>query len=84
MICILPIVFYIAFPTEVATWINTFIPSSGVGIVTNILLLLVDFVYLSVGQVSVWLPYVMIGACIVETPIFILGAVGNYIRYSDR
>ena len=51
---------------------------------TSILYCLMDFVYLSVGQVSVWLPYVMIGACIVETPIFILGAVGNYIRYSDR
>ena len=84
MICILPIVFYIALPTDAATWVNAIIPSSGVGLVTSILYCLMDFVYLSVGQVSVWLPYVMIGACIVETPIFILGAVGNYIRYSDR
>ena len=36
----------------------------------------------NVGNVSVWLPYVMIGAGIIEIPVFILGAVRNYIVYS--
>lgn len=84
MICILPIVFYIALPAEIETWINAVIPSSGVGLMTSILYFLIDFVYLNVGNVSVWLPYVMIGACIVEMPIFILWTVRNYIGYSDR
>lgn len=84
MICILPMVFYIALPTDVATWINTIIPSTGVGLVTSILYCFVDYVYLNVGQVSVWLPYAMIGACIVEIPIFILWSVRNYISYTDK
>lgn len=83
-VCILPIVFYIALPAEIATWINAFTPSSGVGLMTSILYLLVDFVYLNVGNISIWLPYVMIGACIVELPIFVLGTVRNYIIYSER
>lgn len=83
MICILPIVFYIALPNDVATWVNAFIPSSGVGLVTSILVSLMDFVYLSVGKISVWLPYVMIGAGIVEIPLFILGAIGSYMTYKN-
>lgn len=84
MVCILPIVIYIALPTQIATWINAFTPSSGTGLMTSILYTLVDFVYLNVGNVSVWLPYVMIGVGIVEIPIFVLGAVRNYIVYSNR
>ena len=82
MVCILPIIIYIALPTQIATWINAFTPSSGVGLMTSILYLLVDFIFLNVGNVSVWLPYVMIGAGIIEIPVFILGAVRNYIVYS--
>lgn len=84
MICILPIIFYIALPNDVATWVNVFIPSSGVGLVTSILSSLVDFVYLKVGNISVWSPYVMIGVGIVEIPVFVLGAVGSYIGYTKR
>jgi len=84
MICILPIVFYIALPNDVATWVNVFIPSSGVGLVTSILSSLMDFVYLSVGEISVWLPYVMVGVGIVEIPVFVLGAVGSYMGYRNR
>ena len=84
MICILPIVFYIALPNDITTWVNAFIPSSGVGLVTSILYSLVDFVYLSVGNVSVWLPYVMMGVGIVEIPVFVLGAVGSYMGYRNR
>lgn len=84
MVCILPIVIYIALPSEMATWINALIPSGGVGLMTSILYTLVDFVYLNVGNVSVWLPYAMIGVGIVEIPIFVLGAVRNYIVYSNR
>ena len=84
MICILPIVFYIALPNDVATWVNAFIPSSGVGLVTSILYSLVDFVYLSVGKISVWLPYVMVGIGIIEIPVFVLGAIGSYMEYKRR
>ena len=75
---------YIALPTDVATWINAFIPSSGVGLVTSFLITLVDLVYLNMGEISVWLPYVMLGICIIEMPIFILWSVRNYIRYSEK
>ena len=84
MVCILPIVFYIALPNDVVTWVNVFIPSSGVGLVTSILVALVDFVYLSVGKISVWLPCVMIGVGMAEIPVFVLGAVGSYIGYKKR
>lgn len=83
MICILPMVFYIALPTDVATWINMIIPSTGVGLVTSILYCFVDYVYLNIGQVSVWLPYAMIVACIVEIPIFILMTIRNYIVFNE-
>lgn len=84
MICILPVVFYIALPADIAPWFYVILPSSGVGILTSILYSLLDFVYLSVGTVSVWLPYAMIGVVVVEIPLFIFGAVRNYTGYSER
>lgn len=84
MICILPIIFYIALPTDTATWINTITPSSGVGLMTSMLYSLTDFVYLSIGEISVWLPYVVIGTGIVEIPLFVLLAIRNYVVYSER
>lgn len=84
MICILPVVFYIALPTDIAPWFYAILPSSGVGILTSILYALLDFMYLSIGKISVWLPYVMIGVVIVEIPLCIFGTVRNYIGYSER
>lgn len=84
VICILPVVFYIALPTDIALWFYAILPSSGVGILTSILYALLDFVYLSVGKVSVWLPHVMIGVVIVEIPVFVFGIVRNYTGYSER
>lgn len=84
MICILPFIFYMALPTDIASWFYVIVPSSGVGGLTSILYSLVDFVYLSVGKISVWLPYAMIGASVVEIPLFILETVRSYVRYSER
>lgn len=84
MICILPIILYMALPTSIAPWFYAIIPSSGVGILTSIFYAALDFVYLSVGKVSVWLPYIMIGVSIVEIPIFIFGAIRSYIVHTER
>ena len=83
-VCILPIIFYMALPTNLAPWFYSAIPSSGVAILTSTLYSLLDFVYLSVGNIFVWLPYVMIGASVVEIPVFSLLTIRNYIGYSDR
>lgn len=84
MICILPIVFYMALPTDIAPWFYVLLPSSGVGILTSILYSLLDFMYLSIGKISVWLPYALIGVAVIEIPLFVFGAVRNYIGYSER
>lgn len=79
--CILPVIVYMALPSEVGQWIYTVLPAGGVALQTSFLYALVDFVFWNLGSIAVWTPYVMLGAYFVEIPLFLCLAVRSYCTH---
>ena len=76
--CILPVILYVALPSEIGQWIYTILPAGGVALQTSFLYSLVDFAFWNIGNLAIWTPYVMLGAYCVEIPIFLCLAVYSY------
>ena len=76
--CILPVILYVALPSEIGQWIYTILPASGVALQTSFLYTLVDFAFWNIGNIAIWTPYVMLGAYCVEIPLFLCLAVYSY------
>ncbi|MEG1470124.1 MAG: hypothetical protein RSC31_05715 [Anaerovoracaceae bacterium] len=47
----------------------------------NLLYQLTDFDYLHIGQISIWAPYMMMAAAIIEIPVFLFLAVHTYCKH---
>lgn len=76
--CILPVILYMALPSEIGQWIYTVLPAGGVALQTSFLYTLVDFAFWNIGNIAIWTPYVMLGAYCVEIPLFLCLAVYSY------
>ena len=76
--CILPVILYVALPSEIGQLIYTVLPAGGVALQTSFLYTLVDFAFWNIGNIAIWTPYVMIGAYCVEIPLFLCLAVYSY------
>ncbi len=76
--CILPIIVYMALPSELGQWIYTVLPTSGVALQTSFLFSLTDFAFWNMGSLAIWTPYVMLGAYCVEIPLFLCLAAYSY------
>lgn len=81
LFCILPIIIYMGLPGEIAKWIYPVLPAGSAGLQASVLYAIADFEFWNIGDIAVWLPHVMIGACIIEIPLFILLTVRSYIRH---
>ena len=71
-------VIYLALPADMGPWIYGILPAGGAGLQTSGLYALIDFVFLHIGRFAVWLPQVMLGAYLVEIPLFAGLAVVSY------
>lgn len=78
LFCILPLILYLVLPAEIGEWIYSILPAGGVGLQTSILYAVIDFVYLHLGKMTLWLPYAMLGAYAVELPLFLSLTVYSY------
>ena len=76
--CILPVILYVALPSEIGQWIYTILPAGGVALQTSFLYTLVDFAFWNISNLAIWTPYVMLGAYCVEIPLFLCLAVYSY------
>ena len=76
--CILPVILYVALPSEIGQLIYTVLPAGGVALQTSFLYTLVDFAFWNIGNIAIWTPYVMLGAYCVEIPLFLCLAVYSY------
>lgn len=79
--CILPVILYVALPSEIGQWIYTILPAGGVALQTSFLYTLVDFAFWNIGNIAIWTPYVMLGAYCVEIPLFLCLAVYSYCTH---
>ena len=80
--CIAPAVLSMAAPGELSAWLCSILPASGTSIQASILYAITDFRFLSLGGLAVWTPYAMIGACIIEIPLFGFLAVRSYCGHT--
>lgn len=83
LFCILPVIIYMALPEEIGIWIYSILPAAAFGLQTCILYAAADFNFWNIGSAAIWLPYVMIGACVVEIPLFAGLAVYSYITHKS-
>ncbi len=81
LFCILPIILYMALPAGIGSYIYSVLPAGGMGLQTSILYAAIDFDFWNIGNLSVWLPYVMLGAYAVEIPLFFILTVCSYSRH---
>ncbi len=81
LFCILPIIVYTALPADIGSYIYSVLPAGGTGLQTSILYAAIDFDFWNIGNLSVWLPYVMLGAYAVEIPLFFILTVCSYSRH---
>ncbi len=77
VMCLLPVFTYSAG----ADWLTFILPSGGIGMQNSLLYQLTGFAYLHIGKISVWSPYVIMAAAIIEIPVFLFLAVRTYCRH---
>ena len=63
-------------------WLCSILPASGTSIQASVLYAITDFQFLNLAGLSVWMPYAMIGACMIEIPLFAFLAVRSYCRHA--
>ena len=80
--CIAPVVISMTAPGALGTWLCSVLPASGTSIQASVLYAITDFRFLNLAGLSVWTPYAMIGACMIEIPLFAFLAVRSYCRHA--
>ena len=73
--CIAPVVISMTAPGTLGTWLCSILPASGTGIQASVLYAITDFQFLNLAGLSVWTLYAMIGAYMIEIPLFAFLAV---------
>lgn len=81
LFCILPIIIYMTLPKEIGVWLYSILPAGAVSLQTSILYAATDFDFWNIGNIAIWLPHVMIGASVIEIPLFSGLAVYSYVKY---
>lgn len=78
LFCLLPVILYAVLPEHIGIWLYSVLPASATGLQTSILYAAADFAFWNIGKIAIWLPHVMLGACVVEIPLYAGLAVYSY------
>lgn len=82
--CIAPVVICMTVPGALSTWLCSILPASGTSIQASILYAITDFQFLNFGGLAVWTPYALIGACVIEIPLFSFLAIHSYCKHTVK
>lgn len=80
--CIAPVVISMTVPGVLSTWLCSILPTSGTSIQASVLYAITDFQFLNLGGLAIWTPYAMIGACVIEIPLFAFLAIRSYCKHT--
>lgn len=83
LFCILPIIVYMALPSNIGNLIFPLFPASGVSLQTSFLYTAIEFDFWHIGNLSLWIPYAMLGIYCIEIPLFIVLTVYSYVKHAD-
>lgn len=81
IVAILPIVIGMIVGGNIGNWIRCLLPSGGVGLSNSFLYSVIDTEFVYMGEYSLWMPFAMLGCCIIEIPIFTVLIVFNYCKH---
>lgn len=81
LLCISPVIVFMSVPDWISNWILPLLPAGGVALQGSLLYRLLDFSFLNLGSLAIWLPHAMAAACIIEIPFFLALAVRSYCRH---
>ena len=80
--CLLPLILSNIGEGNIMNWILCVLPAGGSSsMMSSFYYQLNKTVFLQIGSFSIWAPYLIIGACIVEIPVFFLLAVHAYCKH---
>lgn len=78
-----PIILFMASSGNGVSWVRCILPSGGVSILGGFASEMTDFNFLHIGSRCVWTPYVILGAALVEIPVFMGLTIRSYCRHSQ-
>ncbi|MCI9297092.1 MAG: ABC transporter permease subunit [Lachnospiraceae bacterium] len=84
LFCILPVIVYMLLPAEIGSYIYSILPAGGNSLQTSMLYAAVDFDFWHIGDIAIWLPHVMLGAYVIEIPLFAGLTVYSYVRHLEK
>ncbi len=79
-LCLLPTVIYMISNANVAEILRSILPSGGAGLSNSFLFELEGTNFAQIGNIHIWLPYLMMSSAAVEIPLFLLLAGRAYSR----
>lgn len=77
---LIPIFLYVMAGGNAGTWLRCIFPSGGVGLGNSFLYAALDTDFAFAGSHAIWVPYLMMGAALVEIFIFAVLTVFNWCR----
>lgn len=82
-LCLLPDILYLVTQGtgNIAGFISCILPSGGLGINNNLFNQLGKMLFVQVGPFSIWSPYLIMGAAIIEIPLFFILAIRAYCKH---
>lgn len=80
--CILPVFLASALPDTIGIWFRCIWPTGAIGLQNSILFDFTGYDYLTIGSFTMWTPYVIMIAAIVEIPVFIALTIRSYNHYN--
>lgn len=78
--CLLPAVLYMLSSANIVNIIRCILPSGGLGLTNSFLYELLGTNFVHAGPAVIWTPWLIIGAAVVEIPLFFLLTVRAYCR----
>lgn len=79
--CLLPTIVSSVLNGNIAEWISCILPAGGAGMNHSFYYEMMGNTFLQVGPASVWSPYVIAAAAIIEIPLFFILAARSYCRH---
>ncbi len=68
---------------EVSLWLCTFLPASTISIQASLLYAITDFHFLVLEGFTLWSPFGMIIACLLEIPLFVFLTIYSYCHHQE-
>ncbi|HBM79966.1 MAG TPA: ABC transporter permease, partial [Clostridiaceae bacterium] len=79
--CLLPVILYSVGQGNFINLLVCLLPAGGSGLTNSFYFQLRNTLFLQIGSFSIWAPYLMMGAAIIEIPMFFILSIHTYCKH---